>query len=454
MTNNWYDTYEAGETQDARSWYAPLSAPHDPQARDDSGLKPVTGDSAAGKKSSGSRKKKSRKRGLTPARIAGLIILLLLVIAGTSIAFRHTGSGAEPGIFSGEDGKLPDDAESFFKQYYEAVENERTEVFVPQVETRPNFTMTLQPSGEQELTLQELYERCAPTIVSISAYKDGSIGYSWGSGVIVSADGLILTNCHVLEDCNRAVVTLTDGGEYDALLVGADSISDVALLKIEADGLQAAEMGESSELKVGDRVAAIGNPLGEAFRNTLTDGIISAIERGMTYHGRSMTLLQTNTAINEGNSGGALFNLQGQVIGITNMKMMSSYSSIEGIGFAIPSATVCTVVNALVRDGEVKGRPSIGITVGPIPDTAKEQYQLPDGLYVTEVSEGSDAKEKGVRAGDVITAVNGTPVTTTAEISDIKNAMQVGDTLTLTIWRNGETLEIPVILVDTNDIYG
>ena len=136
------------------------------------------------------------------------------------------------------------------------------------------------------------------------------------------------------------------------------------------------------------------------------------------------------------------------------MKMMSSYSSIEGIGFAIPSSTVCTVVNALVRDGEVKGRPSIGITVGAIPDTAKEKYTLPDGLYVMDVSDGSDAKEKGIKKGDVITAVNGTPVTTTNEISDIKNALQVGDTIVLTVWRDGESMDISVVLVDTNKIYG
>ncbi len=445
MTNNWYDT---------QNWYAPLERDPGSEVQRVGGPAPASGDALpSGNKPDGKQKKQKRK-GLTPARIAGLIVLLLLLIAGSSVIFQHTGSGAEESLFPGEDGKMPDDAESFFKQYYEAVENERVEVHIPPVENRPNYTMTLQASDGQELTLQELYEHCAPSIVSISAYQGSSIGYSWGSGVVISEDGLILTNCHVLEDTDRAVVTLADGTEYEALLVGADAISDVALLKIDTAGLIPAEMGESNQLRVGDRVAAIGNPLGETFRNTLTDGIISAIERGMTYNGRSMTLLQTNTAINEGNSGGALFNMQGQVIGITNMKMMSSYSSIEGIGFAIPSSTVCTVVNALVRDGEVKGRPSIGITVGVIPETAKEEYSLPEGLYVTDVSEGSDAKEKGIRAGDVITAVNGTPVTTTTEISDIKNAMQVGETLVLTVWRDGESLEVPVVLVDTNDIYG
>ena len=339
MNNNWYDT---------QNWYAPLN----PDQQDEFGVseKKASAETKAKSGRSVSKRRKTKKKGLTPTRIAGLILLLLLVIAGTSIAFRQMGSGSDAVLFD-DGGEIPDDPESFFKQYYEAVEGGSMEVNVPAMEVRPEFTIEMRPSDGEELSLQDLYERCAPTIVSISAYKEGKMGYSWGSGVIISGDGLILTNCHVLENCDSAVVTLPNGIEYDALLVGADTISDVALLKIEASGLAVAELGDSNQLRVGDRVAAIGNPLGEAFRNTLTDGIISAIERGMNYEGRSMTLLQTNTAINEGNSGGALFNLQGQVIGITNMKMMSSYSSIEGIGFAIPSATVCTVVNALVRDG-------------------------------------------------------------------------------------------------------
>jgi serine protease Do len=166
-----------------------------------------------------------------------------------------------------------------------------------------------------------------------------------------------------------------------------------------------------------------------------------------------MTLLQTNTAVNEGNSGGALFNIYGQVIGLTNMKMMSSYSSIEGIGFAIPSGTICKVVNALIRDGEVRGRPAIGITVGGIPENAKEQYSLPDGLYISQVSEGSDAEKQGIREGDVLTAVNGTPVTKTTEVSAMKDALEVGDTMVLTVWRDGESFDVEITLVDTNDIY-
>ena len=284
-------------------------------------------------------------------------------------------------------------------------------------------------------------------------YVDGEDGYYWGTGVILSRDGLILTNTHVIEGCDSATVTLFDDTSYEAKLVGADTTSDIAVLKIEARDLPVAVFGDSAELTVGEHVAAIGNPLGEEFRMTLTDGIISAIDRGINYNGHSQTLLQTNTALNEGNSGGALFNMYGQIIGITNMKMMSSYSSIEGIAFAIPSSTVRTVTDALIRFGEVRGRPAIGLTVGAIPQNAAEHYELPDGLYVSAVSKDSDAESKGIKTGDIITAVNGEPVTKTQDILDVKNALNVGDTITFTVWREGETFDVDVVLVDNNDIY-
>ena len=437
MSQNWYHS---------QSWYAPLVS----EETETTATAAPAADHASEK-----TQRKNEKKGLTPGRIAGLVIILLLVIVGTSLAcWRVGGEQTETiPILPNERSEMPDNPADFFEQFYEEIESSSVNVNVPVLQERPAMTIELQETPEEELTLQELYEKCAPAIVSISAYEGESVGYNWGSGVVIREDGVILTNTHVLEDSDRAVVTFDDGSEYEAKLIGADSISDIALLKIEATGLTAVKLGESATLRVGDRVAAIGNPLGEEFRNTLTDGIISAIERGMTYHGRSMTLLQTNTAINEGNSGGALFNLYGQVIGITNMKMMSSYSSIEGIGFAIPSATVCGVVNALMRDGEVKGRPAIGITVGAIPDNAKEKYSLPKGLYVTDVSDGSDAKEKGIKPGDIITAVDGVEVCTTEEISKIKDALQVGDTMTMTVWRDGETMEITISLVDTNDVY-
>ncbi len=428
--NNWYDNSD---------WYEPLHT-----------------DAVSGSS-------KPKKRGWTKARIGGIIALVLVLLVGSSLLFANTGgssvsfswnsNGKSGSWSSGNNQEMPDSKEKFFESFYQSTDTDSAVINIPTVEADTSYTLALNEPGEAELDLKTLYEQCAPSIVAIYGYVDGQTGYYWGTGVILSEDGLILTNTHVIDGCDTAKVELFDKTEYDARLVGADTISDIAVLKIDADGLTAASFGESKDLAVGDKVAAIGNPLGEAFRMTLTDGIISAIERGVSYKGRSMTLLQTNTAINEGNSGGALFNMYGQVIGITNMKMMSSYSSIEGIGFAIPSSTVQGVVNSLIRDGEVRGRPSIGITVGGIPASAKEKYGLPDGLYVSGVQENSDAAKQGIKVGDIITEVNFQPVTTTDEISDIKNTLEVGDAMIFKLWRDGETFEVSVMLMDTNDLY-
>ena len=434
---NWYET---------DNWYEPLSV-RDPNKTEKAA--PV---------------KKSKWRRLLPI-LAGLLFVALIV--GSALLFAPGASqdlqipvptpGSNPSdgntipVFPDEDESMPKDKDSFFQGYYDVIDTSEVQVNIPKGELPASFALKLQEAKGEELSLQELYEKCSPSIVAISGYVTGKVGYNWGTGIILSEDGLILTNTHVLEDCDRATVTLFDDREFEAVLIGADTISDIAVLKIEAADLPAAEFGESGSLVVGDRVAAIGNPLGETFRSTLTDGIISAIARGISYKGRSMTLLQTNTALNEGNSGGALFNMHGQVVGITDMKMLSS--GIEGIGFAIPSSTVREVVNSIVVNGEVRGRPSIGITVGAIPPEAMSEYDIPSGLYISDVIESSDAYAKGVRKGDILLEVNHTPVTTTAEVSDIKSAFDVGDSMIFTIWRDGKTFEVEVLLMDTNDLY-
>lgn len=423
--NNWYNT---------ESWYASLRSqterPAQPQRR--------------------------AKKGLTPWRVTGILCLVVLLIAASSMAFSGTGKNVAPPVRQEGDYReeLPEEWSEFFENYYQDVQTDTADINIPRAATPIDFELSLASAGEAELSLQEIYSQCSPSIVAISGYMEGVSGYNWGTGVVLSEDGLILTNTHVINNCDSAKVTLFDDSVYEAKLVGADAVSDIAVLKIQAEGLVPAVFGESGALTVGDQVAAIGNPLGETFRMTLTDGIISAIERGISHNGHSMTLIQTNTAINEGNSGGALFNMYGQVIGVTNMKMMSSYSSIEGIGFAIPSATVKGVVDSIVRFGEVQGRPSIGITVGGIPENAASHYDIPEGLYVSAVAKGSDAEAQGIKAGDIITQVNHIPVSTTDEVNKIKNGLQVGDVMTFTIWRQGETLEIDVTLMDTNDVYG
>ena len=410
-----------------QDWYAPLEEHTSPESE-----------------------KKKRKPGKASWRIGGAILLVVLLIAASSLIFSGSNQRTEAPYISGDG--MPDDWNDYLDNYYQVTESKDAEIKLPRAELVPDFKVAISSDRGKGLSLQELYDQCSKSIVAIKGYQDGVDGYYWGSGIILSKDGLILTNTHVIENCDTASVTLFDNSSYDAALVGADSTSDIAVLRIEATGLTPASFGDSAELAIGDKVAAIGNPLGETFRMTLTDGIISAIDRGISYNGHSMTLLQTNTAINEGNSGGALFNMYGQVIGVTNMKMMSSYSSIEGIGFAIPSSTIAAVADSLMQYGEVRGRTAIGITVGAIPENVTSHYDLPTGLYVSAVEEKSDAAAKGIQQGDIITAVNGNPASATSDILTVKNTLSVGDTITFTIWRDGETFDVDVTLVDENDL--
>ena len=410
-----------------QDWYAPLEEHTSPESE-----------------------RKKRKPGKASWRIGGAILLVVLLIAASSLIFSGSNQRTEAPYISGDG--MPDDWNDYLDNYYQVTESKDAEIKLPRAELVPDFKVAISSDRGKELSLQELYDQCSKSIVAIKGYQDGVDGYYWGSGIILSKDGLILTNTHVIENCDTASVTLYDNSSYDAALVGADSTSDIAVLRIEATGLTPASFGDSAELAIGDKVAAIGNPLGETFRMTLTDGIISAIDRGISYNGHSMTLLQTNTAINEGNSGGALFNMYGQVIGVTNMKMMSSYSSIEGIGFAIPSSTIAAVADSLMQYGEVRGRTAIGITVGAIPKNVTSHYDLPAGLYVSAVEEKSDAAAKGIQQGDIITAVNGNPASATSDILTVKNTLSVGDTIAFTIWRDGETFDVDVTLVDENDL--
>lgn len=404
---------------------------------------------------------RNRKTGVRVVAICVLVLVLIVAtalifsdgrgVSGGSLSNGGSGNAAEPTATPGYD----EDFRDFFNSYYTQDDNEITgENTIAKAPTGADVTLDFTAAPESgELTLQQVYAKCSASVVAITATVDES-GYNWGSGIVLTADGYIITNYHVLDGTSAVTVTLQDDTECDAKLVGFDAISDIAVLKIEADGLTPAEFGDSGNLQVGDRVVAIGNPLGEELRGTMTDGIISAISRDISYNNHTMTLLQTNAAINEGNSGGPLINMYGQVVGITNMKMMtsSSYSSVEGIGFAIPSATMQNVVDQLISTGKVTGRPTIGITVGAIPESAADYYELPKGLYISAVSKGSDAEAQGVQAGDILTAVNGTPVTTTYEVSAIKDGLSVGDTLTLTLYRSGKTFDVTVKLVEASDI--
>ena len=307
---------------------------------------------------------------------------------------------------------------------------------------------TVVSSAEGALSLQRIYEKMSPSVVSIIAtLKNGT---ATGTGIIMSESGYIITNHHVIEGAGQLSVLTHDDQQYPAELIGSDTISDLAVLRIEADGLTAAEFGDSDSLRVGDSVVAIGDPLGIQLRGTMTSGIISAINRDLTVEDRKMTLIQTDAALNSGNSGGPLINCYGQVIGINTMKMGSYYAgtSVEGLGFAIPISVAKPIIDELLENGYVAGRPAIGISGESMPEYARLYYRLPKGVYITYVSETSDAYVKGIRENDIITAVNGIAVTSIDEVNAVKNQYMAGDQITLTVYRDGSYYDVAVKLMD------
>ena len=279
------------------------------------------------------------------------------------------------------------------------------------------------------------------TSVTTNYWGYQSTSAASGSGFIISADGYILTNFHVIEDSSSISVSLYNGKSYDATLVGYDESNDIAVLKIEAEGLTPVVLGDSDNLNVGDSVVAIGNPLGE-LTFTLTCGTVSAKDREVTFSGNiTMNLLQTDCAINSGNSGGALFNLYGEVIGVTNAKYSSSSTgaSIDNIGFAIPINSVEGIVASIIEKGYLS-KPYVGISVLDVSQET-QRYGVPAGAAVQLVVENSPAALAGIQVGDVITAVDGTAMTSTELVAYVGKAA-VGQQIQFSIYRQGDTLEI------------
>ena len=311
-------------------------------------------------------------------------------------------------------------------------------------ETSPLSVANIPQEGG--LSLQEIYERVIPSVVSISCKNYN--GSSTGTGVILSESGYIVTNCHVVENADFIEVLLTDGRIIEAELVGMDSVSDLAVLYISAGNLVAARMGDSSVLRVGDMVVAIGDPLGIELRGTMTDGIVSAINRDIEVDGRTMSLIQTNAALNSGNSGGPLINCYGQVVGINTMKMGDNMGSggVEGLGFAIPSSTVEEIVNQLIEQGYVSGRPDLGITGEAVSTFYQLYYRLPQGLYITEVAEGSAAATAGISPGDILISIEGTPITSSSVLKSVLYAYAPGDQIHAIVYHSGRQYNVTLFV--------
>ena len=350
------------------------------------------------------RRWKRRRRPLFP--FLTLFVLVVSLTVGT-VAVRYLWpqeAETDPGII----------ATSSTQDPFAALER---------AETGTGVTVAISPAPEETLTATEIYQKCVPSIVSLWAEGDGTS--STGTGIVMSADGYLLTNAHVVANSLRVYAAFHDDTILEAKLVGADADADVAVLKVDAHGLTPAEFGDSDQLLCGDMVVAIGDPLG--YRTSITQGIVSALNRIVNVDGVNMEVIQTSAPINFGNSGGALINDHGQVVGITTMKIVAEDNTVEGLGFAIPMTNVKETADWLIA-----GQPALGFTVDSSDGT----------LRVSQVEQNSNAYAAGLRADDRVTALNGTEVSTIVELKQAKADVLPGDAVSLQILRSGETLTI------------
>ncbi|MCI8870324.1 MAG: trypsin-like serine protease [Lawsonibacter sp.] len=373
--------------------------------------------------------RRARRRGRSRRRSLFLFTAAVVLICGLTavcaVLFRDTGVPMEQSPWTGPS----------------AIEDAQTGLpaALPRAETGSGVTVPISPPSGPALTYTQVFERNQRSIVTVLA-RDRT-GSGQGTGIVLTEDGYVITNAHVVQDAQMVTVELHNQVRYSASLVGYDLKEDLAVLKIEAEGLAPAQFGDSSLLRVGDQVSAIGNPLG--YTMTMTPGIISAVDREVEMEGNRMYLLQTSAAINFGNSGGALLNDRGQVVGVTTVKIVSSDGSAEALGFAIPTERVKYVVDQLIAGEEIK-TPRLGITL-------LQKPAGPPGLEVAEIEPWSDAAVQGLRIGDRIVAADGISVSTNRELARIKDLHRVGDRLLLEVLRDGETLEFSVLLTEQPD---
>ncbi len=428
-------------TSPVESGYAPYS-PQTPA----SSVPPCEGDEQSSK---------TKKTGLAKFFAIGLVAVALIVISSfATYLFSHFDFQLSSGNGVIKFSLIPRNTRG--PQAPPAPSPETTPVQV----TAPSQTVPVYSSGggapsgigivsgsNSSLTLQQIYKKCAPSVVSVIA--DGQNGSQSGSGIVVSDNGFIITNQHIIYNAFSLNITLQNGNRYVAAIVGEDEQTDIAVLKIDAAGLAPAEFADSQRLEVGDSVVALGNMTNQGI--SMTDGIITAINRNVSYNGLSTTLLQTNASVSGGNSGGPLINMSGQVVGMLNSALLAG-SSVRGVSFALPMTSVKPIVDAILKDGYVKGRPSLGLRLSDIAVSAYTFYKLPKGVYVNRVYSNSDAYAKGVQPGDIISAANNIAVASVGELNGLINGFKVGDTVSVKIYRNGSYFTADIKLVDKAEL--
>ena len=378
---------------------------------------------------------RKKRKGL---KIFLFCMLGLLLVSGVVTALWLGGAFDDHRSYHDDDFEQRHD-----EDYYD--NSEHGETTIKRLPNTDQVKLRYNESHGEALTIQEIYQKVNPSTVTVlTGNRDGSAMV--GTGVIFTEDGYILTNAHVIAGGSECYVVLDTGEDYRACLLGLDEEKDLAVIKIAASGLPAAEFGDSDALTVGDPVFAIGNPLGVELRGTLTDGIVSAINRDVDVDGVTMTLIQTNAALNNGNSGGPLINRYGQVIGINVMKMgMDRWStaSVEGLGFAIPIASSAYIVNDILRCGEVQGEPVLGISVDRTP------AYLPDGqqaarVYTVDLNGPGD--KAGLEVDDLIYEADGVRVETSNDLLRVRHRHAAGEEMILKVCRGGEYLTVSVTL--------
>ena len=328
--------------------------------------------------------------------------------------------------------------------------------------TRPTAVSLANVDGKTVLSPEEVYASNLGAVVGVNGNMTTNVyGYSVknpvsGSGFVISSNSTtsyILTNYHVIDGVSDIKVSFADGTSYDAILVGGEEENDIAVLQVNQGNLQTVVLGDSDAINVGEPVYAIGNPLGE-LTFTFTGGYVSAKDRSITMSdGTVMNMIQTDTAINSGNSGGPLFDKYGQVVGIVSAKLSSSGSSseasVEGLGFAIPMNDVKEMVTSIMEHGYVTGKPNVGILMDNV-DQAAQRYGVPAGAEIMAILEGSCAQTGGLQVGDIITAVGDTTISSSSQLSDAVKDNKAGDTITFTVYRDGESTTVDVTLDEDN----
>ena len=380
--------------------------------------------------------KRSRK-GLWSFLIAAGV-LVLAVVAATVVASLR-GGGAVPPV----DGGTGDGGDASSIVNISGAEK----TTIPRIQGEAGVSLVCTAPAGEKLSIQDMYEKVNPSTVLVVADKGEQA--SIGTGVIMTEDGYIITNAHVISGGKDCWIALDTGYTYDAKLVGYSKERELAVLKaVDAADLPAALFGDSDLCRVGDTVYAIGNPLGVELRGTLTDGIISAINRDVQVDGRVMTLLQTTAALNNGNSGGPLINEYGQVVGINTLKMSGNGSemeaTVEGLGFAVPISDACFVVNDIIANGRFRGVPVLGVMVIESTDNGGQ-------VSVYTVSEGGGAEEAGLLPGDVLLRADGQTLHSIHDLMAVRRTHLVGDTMTLTVLRDGQTFDADVPLYASED---